>query len=212
MDSVSVIIRNKNEERWIGHAIQSVVDFIDNPEIIIVDNNSTDDSRRVVSTFDYLDIKTIKINEYTPGSALNRAVEISTNKTILILSAHCVITECNLKKVDELLKEYKAVWGKQIPIWNGKKINRRYMWSNFKDEDAVNYYCKEEDRPFLHNALCFYNQGFLLEHPFDERLSGKEDRYWAIDRLKEGHNIYYDSELVAHHHYTDNGSTWKGVG
>ena len=37
MDNVSVIIRNKNEERWIGHAIQSVVDFIDSPEIIIVE-------------------------------------------------------------------------------------------------------------------------------------------------------------------------------
>ena len=50
MSKVSVIIRNKNEERWIGHAIQSVVDFIDNPEIIIVDNNSTDNSKRIVST------------------------------------------------------------------------------------------------------------------------------------------------------------------
>ena len=212
MSKVSVIIRNKNEERWIGHAIQSVVDFIDNPEIIIVDNNSTDNSKRIVSTFDYLDIKTIKINEYTPGSALNRGIELVTNDTILILSAHCVITECNINKVKSYLKNHCAVWGKQIPIWNGKKINRRYVWSNFKDEDDVNYYCKEEDRPFLHNALCFYNQGFLLENPFNERLSGKEDRYWAIDRLKEGHNIYYDSSLVGHHHYTDDGSTWKGVG
>tara|TARA_Y100001963_G_C6703570_1_gene410749 strand:- start:22 stop:657 length:636 start_codon:yes stop_codon:yes gene_type:complete len=208
----SVIIRNKNEERWIGHAIQSAVDFIDNPEIIIVDNNSTDNSRRVVSTFDYLDIKTHNIDNYTPGKSLNSGIELATNDNILILSAHCVMTECNLKKIAELLKEHKAVWGKQIPIWNGKKINRRYVWSNFKDEDDVNYYCKEEDRPFLHNALCFYNKQFLLEHPFNEKLSGKEDRYWAIDRMKEGHNIYYDSSLIAHHHYTDNGSTWKGVG
>ena len=26
MDNISVIIRNKNEERWIGHTIQSVID------------------------------------------------------------------------------------------------------------------------------------------------------------------------------------------
>tara|TARA_B100000287_G_scaffold17224_1_gene17281 strand:- start:1007 stop:1645 length:639 start_codon:yes stop_codon:yes gene_type:complete len=212
MDNVSVIIRNKNEERWIGHAIQSVVDFTNNPEIIIVDNNSTDDSRRIISTFDYLDIKTIKINEYTPGSSLNRGVELATSDTVLILSAHCVITHCNLNKIDELLKAHVAIWGKQIPIWNGKKINRRYVWSNFKNRDDVNYFCKEENRPFLHNALCFYNKQFLLENPFNEKLSGKEDRYWAIDRLEEGHNIYYDSSLIAHHHYTDNGSTWKGVG
>jgi len=212
MDNVSVIIRNKNEERWIGHAIQSVVDFTNNPEIIIVDNNSTDDSRRIISTFDYLDIKTIKINEYTPGSSLNRGVELATSDTVLILSAHCVITHCNLNKIDELLKAHVAIWGKQIPIWNGKKINRRYVWSNFKNRDDINYFCNEENRPFLHNALCFYNKQFLLENPFNEKLSGKEDRYWAIDRLEEGHNIYYDSSLIAYHHYTDNGSTWKGVG
>ena len=39
MDEISIIIRSKNEERWIGHAIQSVIDNLPNNEIIIVDNN-----------------------------------------------------------------------------------------------------------------------------------------------------------------------------
>ena len=74
MSNVSVIIRNRNEERWIGHAIQSAVDFFDKPEIIIVDNNSTDNSRRVISTFDYLDIKSYNVDYYTPGISLNLGV------------------------------------------------------------------------------------------------------------------------------------------
>ena len=40
-DKISVVIRTRNEERWIGHVIQSVIDHLDKPEIIIVDNNST---------------------------------------------------------------------------------------------------------------------------------------------------------------------------
>ena len=44
MPKISVIIRNKNEERWIGHAIQSCVDHLDDPEILIIDNKSTDES------------------------------------------------------------------------------------------------------------------------------------------------------------------------
>ena len=208
----SVIIRNKNEERWIGHAIQSVVDFLDKPEIVIINNNSNDNSRRIISTFDYLDIKTYDVDYYTPGISLNLGVKNATNDIILILSAHCVLLECNLKKINNLLKENVAVWGKQIPIWNGKKVSRRYIWSNFSEEDKINYYSTDEDRYFLHNALCFYDRRFLLDNPFDERLSGKEDRYWAIDKINDGHTVYYDSSLVAHHHYTDNGSTWKGVG
>lgn len=213
MNKISAIIRCRNEERWIGHAIQSTVDFFDSPEIVVVDDNSTDNSRRVISTFDYLNVKTLNINsDYTPGKALNMGIKEASNDIILILSAHCVLTSVDFSKTQKLLANHVAIWGKQIPIWNGKKVTRRYVWSNFKEEDKVNYYAPEEDRPFLHNALCFYKKDFLLKNEFDERLSGKEDRYWAQDAIQDGRSIYYDSSFIADHHYTENGATWKGVG
>ena len=48
---ISVIIRSKNEERWIGHSIQSVIDTFDNVEIIIIDNGSKDDTLFIVKNF-----------------------------------------------------------------------------------------------------------------------------------------------------------------
>ena len=51
LSQFSIIIRTKNEERWIGHAIQSVLDNISKPEIIIVDNNSTDKNTGDCKTF-----------------------------------------------------------------------------------------------------------------------------------------------------------------
>ena len=51
MDNISIIIRNRNEEDFIGFAIQSCLDFFDKPEIIIVDNNSTDSSLEIVNLF-----------------------------------------------------------------------------------------------------------------------------------------------------------------
>ena len=51
MDNISIIIRNKNESEFIGFAIQSCLDFFDKPEIIVVNNNSTDDSLDVVQNF-----------------------------------------------------------------------------------------------------------------------------------------------------------------
>lgn len=213
MSNVSVIIRCRNEERWIGHAIQSSADFFGSPEIVIVDDNSTDNSRRIISTFDFLDVKILNIDgDYSPGKSLNIGVKECTNDIILILSAHCVLTSVNFNKIQNLLSDHAAVWGKQIPIWNGKKVNRRYVWANFKEEDQINYRAIEEDRLFLHNALCFYKKDFLLKNEFDEKLCGKEDRYWAQDVARDGHSIYYDSSLIAQHHYTENGSTWKGVG
>ena len=41
---VSVVIRVRNEEQWIGYAIQSLLDFLLKPEIVIIENKSTDES------------------------------------------------------------------------------------------------------------------------------------------------------------------------
>ena len=71
---VSVVVRCRNEERYIGYTIQSIYDYFGyDVEIIIVDNESTDNSIRVVNKFEYLNIKKVDIkkNDYTPGRALN---------------------------------------------------------------------------------------------------------------------------------------------
>ena len=106
----SVVIRNRNEERYIGHCIQSVVDFLgDNTQIIIVDNESTDNSIRIVNTFDYLNINylTIDKNSYSPGRALNMGVGQCENEITLIISAHCEIVEWIDK---ELINLYDSWW------------------------------------------------------------------------------------------------------
>ena len=212
----SVIIRNRNEERYIGYCIQSLVDFLgDGVEIVLVDNESTDDSIRIVNTFDYLNIKKVNIpkNKYSPGRALNLGVENCTNDYIFIISAHCEVVKLNPTDViNNLDSGFVAVWGKQIPLWNGKKITPRYMWSNFTDKSTVNYFCKNEDRYFLHNGCAFYNKYHLIDYPFNEDLSGKEDRYWANSVIEGDMDIFYDSDIVVNHHYTDDGATWLGVG
>ena len=63
MNKVSVLIRTKNEEQWIGHCIQSILDNIDNPEIIILDNNSSDRSLQIARSFlQDKNLKNIDIN------------------------------------------------------------------------------------------------------------------------------------------------------
>ena len=130
----------------------------------------------------------------------------------MILSSHCQLRKINLIKIQKLLIDNLAIWGKQIPIYKGKKINRnRYIWKNFGDKDSINFYSEGEDRYFLHNALAIYKKSILEKYPIDEKYIGKEDRYWAIDRINENNKIYYDSELECNHYYTNNGATWKSI-
>ena len=199
---VSVIIRNRDEAEYIGFAIQSVVDHIKDPEIIIVDNNSKDDSLKIVSLFDRYNIKTYSIDDYTPGKALNLGVNKCSNDTILILSAHSQITKLDLDSVEEHLKNNVAVFGNQIPIFRGKKITKRYIWSHFEEGHVVNMFSKIENRQFLHNAFCFYDRQFLLDNPMPEQYAGKEDRYWAADIVSKGYNYYYDHTHKINHFYS----------
>ena len=212
MSKISVIIRNRNEERYIGYAIQSVLDNFEKPEIIVVDNNSVDNSMNIVNTFDFEDVKTFQMDSYTPGKAINYGVQKCSHDYVLILSAHSEIMKCDFDKIKYCLKTYCVVSGKQIPIWNGKKISRRYVWSHFIEEDVENMFSEIESRYFLHNAFAFYKKTTLLKHPLNEKISGKEDRYWINDMLSNDFKSYYDSKAVCHHHYTDNGATWKGIG
>jgi glycosyltransferase involved in cell wall biosynthesis len=224
LNNTSVIIRTHNEERWIGHTIQSVIDYFYKPEIIIVDNKSKDETINIIKHFQedpelnnkhnkqYTKIKIIEINNYTPGKAINLGVNRCTNNYILIISSHCVLTKMNMEKHKNDLEKHACIFGNQIPVWEGKKIQKRYIWSHFPKKEVVNMYSEMEKRYFMHNALSLYKKSTLINNPFDEYLIGKEDRYWANKIIDNNLSILYDPEMEVLHHYTSNGSTWKGIG
>tara|TARA_Y100000996_G_scaffold329899_1_gene266050 strand:- start:111 stop:785 length:675 start_codon:yes stop_codon:yes gene_type:complete len=223
MNKVSVIIRVNNEERWIGHTIQSILDNIKRPEIIVVDDYSTDKSIEIVNRFkedpllknnsnnNYTKIIISQIQNYTPGKALNMGVNLATNNTIMIISSHCVLNKIKLSNHINDLKKYVCIFGNQIPVWEGKKIVKRYIWSHFVNKKVTNMYSTFEDKYFLHNAIAIYNRDYLKQNKFDENLTGKEDRYWADEEIKKNKKILYDPSLEVFHHYTENGNTWKGL-
>lgn len=223
-ENLSVIIRNKNEERWIGHAIQSIIDLVDRPEIIVIDNNSTDNSLNIVKNFmqdpllnkknsrNYTKVKIINIKDYTPGKSINLGVKNSKKDYILIMSAHCVLKKINIDSLKKKIKKYCGIFGNQNPIWNGKKITKRYIWSHFIEKEKENMFSNLENRYFFHNAISFFSRKTLKKKPFDEFIQGKEDRYWINQRVKEREKFLYDPSILVDHHYTVDGNTWKGIG
>ena len=210
---ISVIIRNRNEEQFIGHAIQSVVDNLVDFEIIVVDNDSFDESIDIVKLFNFENICIEKIQEYSPGRAINAGVKKAKGDIIMVLSAHSqIIQKIDEDKMCDLLKEYSCIFGNQIPVYRGKKIKKRYVWSHFTDRDEENMWSNLESRYFLHNAFSLFKRDFLLENSFDESLPGKEDRYWVNKIIEAGHKTLYKHDIKCYHHWTVNGATWKGIG
>jgi glycosyltransferase involved in cell wall biosynthesis len=212
----SVALRCRNEEAWIGHCIQSLLDHLNDPEInVIYDNNITDESMDVVRMFEHhADITSMSIvGRYSPGSALNQVINSCSHSMVLVISAHCVINQFDIELCARLLDMNVAVFGKQIPVYRGRRIGggKRYFWSHFGDTSCTNMVSSIERRPFLHNAFCAYQKDVVKVNPFNESLYGKEDREWAGRMIETGHTIQYDPELSCFHHWTPNGATWRGI-
>ena len=132
---ISVIIRTRNESQWIGHCIQSLIDNFKKPEIIIIDNNSNDQTIEIINDFKedknlnskdgrYTDIKIYSVSQYSPGLAINLGVNNSSNEKILVISAHCVINELNHKNLINNFDNYNCFYGNQIPVYRGKKLEK----------------------------------------------------------------------------------------
>lgn len=93
MPETSIIIRTKNEGKWIGENLKRLVEQIyKNFEIIIVDSGSTDKTLDIINKFNnLLDIKVFKIKpeEFSYPFAFNYGARQSlAEKYLVILSGH----------------------------------------------------------------------------------------------------------------------------
>lgn len=138
----SVIIAAYNSEKWIGDCINSLIgqdlDFKDNIEVIIVDDNSTDNTQLVCEKFiaEYPDnFKYVK-NEKNkgPGASRNIGLEHATGEYINFLDSDDNISKNTMKDVLDFLETYPQVDLVSIPI---------YFFENRKGGHKLNYKFKE---------------------------------------------------------------------
>ena len=115
----SIIIRTKNEERWINLCLDSIFkQTYKNFEVIIVDNYSSDQTIKKLKKYKIK--KIIKIKKFFPGKALNLGINQSNAEFIVCISAHCIpvnsVWLINLVKTISENTKYAGVYGRQQPM------------------------------------------------------------------------------------------------
>jgi glycosyltransferase involved in cell wall biosynthesis len=103
----SVLIRNYNYGRYLGMALQSVLDqTYANFEVIVCDDGSTDNSRDIVQDYMSQDprIRLIAQENYGVAAAANSAYENSSGDLIAFLDADDMFKPSKLEKVLTALK------------------------------------------------------------------------------------------------------------
>ena len=195
-----IIIRTKNEDRWIKATINKIKSQnYKKYKILVVDNHSND---RTLEILKKLNIDVISIKKFLPGKAINLAINSFKNtKYVVCLSAHC-IPESNdwLKKLIKPLKNPKtvAVYGRQLPMYSTNPQDYRDLKLVFGNEKKI-----QKKDYFFHNANSSIKRSILKKYPFSDKATNMEDRIWSkqILSLNKNYQIVYEPDASVFHHH-----------
>lgn len=196
---ISIVIRTKNEERWIVKCIDALKkQSIKNFEIILVDNNSAD---RTVEKARANGVKKIvTINKFLPGKALNLGIEKSNSEYIVCLSAHCIpknkLWLKNLLKNIENKNNVAGVYGRQEPMEFSSDSDKRDLFLVFGLDKKI-----QIKDSFFHNANSIISRKVWKKINFDNKISNIEDRIWGQKVISKGYKIIYEPEASVYHYH-----------
>jgi len=197
---LSVVIRAKNEGHWLRRSLSALIHQQHPPkEIIVVDNDSSDDTVAIASSFGCR-VLTIHDDEFSFGRALNRGIAATETEWVISLSAHGIPLHdrwLSAFAVERAQSFTAAVYGRQEPLPDSSDFDKRDLWTTFGQERRVQYYAQDY---FFHNANSMIRKSVWERMPFDEGLKGLEDRDWAKKVLAVGRQIVY-TPLASVHHY-----------
>jgi len=173
---VSVIVTTKNEEKNIANCLRSICNSINptnptnsinsNVEIIVVDNNSTDDTVKIAKRF------TDKVYNKGPERSAQRnyGVKKAKGKYILYLDADMILSE---RVIEECINKCESE--DHVGLYIPERIIGKGFWVKVRDFERSFY-----DATVIDCVRFIRKDTFQKVSGFDETLTGPED--WDFDR------------------------------
>jgi glycosyltransferase involved in cell wall biosynthesis len=196
---VSVVITTKNEEKNIGACLKSIYHQTypqDRIEIIVVDNNSTDDTKTIARTY------TDHVFNKGPERSVQRnfGASKSHGAYYLYLDADMTLSPSVIAEAVLMMEQDNSLVGLYIPeIVQGDSFWSRVRRFERSFYDATSIDCSR----FIRMSAFRYVKGF------DESMSGPED--WDFDKkLKERGKVSIIASPVYHNEANFRISTYLG--
>lgn len=200
---VSVLIRTKNEEQFIGETLSVLFSQTYNDiEVIIVDSGSTDRTLEIARKYPVM-IYEIRPEDFTWGYALNYGFERAKGKYVVNLSAHALpLTddwiETLIANFDD--ERVAAVMSKSLPRSNCNPFDRRGLLKKYDIH-------KQEIRgghPYIFsNNSSVIRKNTWEKVPYDETLTYAEDHDWAMKIGALGYTIIYEPAAETYHSHNE---------
>lgn len=176
----SVVIRNKNESYYLNKVLNILTSVYqdDIDEIIVVDNESTDNSVEIAKKYN---CKIVNISNFSYGRAINLGISNTRNNYVLLLSAHAIpIGNSFFKNTLNFLNKKDDIGG--LRYINSINNYERALNNNFIVKEPVKY--------GLMAACCIVVKDAWEKYKFDENLEHSEDKEWSEKIIDFGYKVY----------------------
>jgi rhamnosyltransferase len=215
---ISAVIRVRNAaddlDRCLSSVRRQVLPSGMELEIIVVDNDSTDDSRGVARRHGAV-VVPISQAEFSWGRALNRGIAQTHGEVVLLLSSDATpADEFWVQRMVEPFTEpdVAIVYGRQLPYPDAPIDERVRLRRTFGTEPIVLDRTKHAENPtakgmLASNACAAVRRAVWQEHVYDEDISGGEEGPFTCQTLGQGLRCLYEPEAVVHHSHRD--SPWR---
>lgn len=218
MDKISIIVPCYNVEKYISRCVKSIINQtygIENLEIILIDDASTDNTFSIIDTFKNMypdSIVPVRFeNNRRQGAARNVGLEFARGEYITFVDAddviapdmiermHCAIVEQDCEQVQ---CGHRDFWGGDIP--DGKRGSEHFRWDLNEVDKRKNF--------ILRSMTCIVWSRLFKRSFFDRTklrfLEGVffEDAHFAGMCSLLLDSFYYLDEELYYYFHNDNGT------
>lgn len=207
---VSIVIPMRNEERYIGKCLQSILEnnySLEKMEIFVVDGMSEDNSKKIVEQFasKYSQVKLLENPKKITPVARNIGIRNAKGKVIIIVDAHRFLGKDFIIKSIRCLQDMPEVWcvgGIAISIGENFWSNLIALALSFPFGVGDAKYRTGKSRGFVDIVACPAYRGKVFDEIglFDEKLIRNQDNEFNFRLTKTGGKIYLDPEIKSYYY------------
>lgn len=213
---VSIIISSYNYDRFLSEAIDSALQqTYPHREVIVVDDGSSDDSRKIIARYGKQIIPVLKANG-GQSSALNAGFAVSRGEIICLLDADDTFLPSKVAEVVNFFEKYEDIgWCFHLlqmigtndkNCFNIRHYNSSAIW-DFRDKIS-----KGEKLPFIPCATSglSFRRGLLQQiFPIPESITITSDNYLKYTCLALSRGFFYSRELAIQKVHANNAYTLR---
>lgn len=191
---LSILIRNLNESESLRQTLAALqrqrTSFL--YEIVVVDNESDDDSVQVAAALG-CKVVTLQRSQFSYGRALNFGIAHCSGSIIMALSAHVILlNEHFLEQVPGYFADDRVAALRFVQATSPRQVGESIVkgplmmeYNDHKDFPALQW------ANLMINHCSAFRKSCWQQVPFDESLPDSEDKRWSLDIMQKGYSLLY---------------------